>query len=231
MGGIGDVGTDPKAQGRGYATRLMNEALEYMRENGAILSFLFTKINLFYKRFGYFTLPTLEIHSRHPLSVKPTNTRKANLDQDLPYLKKIYENYNDHRVGPVVRDEIYWKKQSGFPRLDTDLFWVGRENKKIVSYARGFIAEDILKILEFGYMPGKEEPLWNLIASMAHKVKKKTVHLSYLSKRETDLFAPWSPDVKENTALMVRLLQLDKLSSFRKLFNSRQFLFWESDRF
>ena len=231
MGGIGDVGTDPKAQGKGYATRLMNDAVEYTKRRGAVLSFLFTRIHPFYERLGYFALPTLEIHVQPPSPPKTTPHRRTDIDRDLRSLKRMYENYNDHRVGPVVRDERYWRKQLKFPRLDPDLFWTGEENKEIVCYARGGITEDILKILEFGYMPGKEGLLRHLIAAMAHEVERKEVHLLYLSQKEVDLFSTWSPEIKENTALMVRLLQLDRLASFRKVFQPSRFLFWESDRF
>src|SRR4030042_5687065 len=57
MGGIGDVGTDPEVQGRGFAYKLLQEAIDYMRKKGADISFLFTSINPFYQRSGYFTLP------------------------------------------------------------------------------------------------------------------------------------------------------------------------------
>ena len=230
MGGIGDVGTDPSVQGKGHATHLMNEALEYMKKRESVLSFLFTEINPFYEKVGYFTLPTLEIRLQPP-PTKPIEYRRANMNHDLTPLRKIYDHLNSQRVGPVVRDKKYWKSQSGFPRLDPDLFWIVEENGKVICYARGFIKDDTLKIMELGHRPGEEENLRSLIATMAHSVQKKTVHISYLSQREMDLFTPWSSDIKENTALMVRLLQLDRFSSFRKLFSPHRILFWEADRF
>ena len=44
MGGIGDVNTHPDYRGRGIATRLMEHAAEYMRDDGYDLGLLFTEI-------------------------------------------------------------------------------------------------------------------------------------------------------------------------------------------
>ena len=231
MGGIGDVGTDPSVRGRGYASLLMNDAVEYMKSKGTILSFLFTRINPFYTQFGYFTLPTLDLTLHPPSPSTALPYRKADLNRDLSALIRMYDRSNRSRTAPVVRDEKYWKSQAGFPRLNPDLFWVVDENEEAVCYARGFIEKDILKLLDFGYALGKENRLHDLIAAMAEAAQKKTVRLSYISQQEVDLFTHWPSEVSENTALMVRLLQLDSLSSFRTIFQPRNILFWEADRF
>jgi predicted N-acetyltransferase YhbS len=231
IGGIGDVGTDPSAQGRGYASLLMNDAVQYMKSERAVLSFLFTKINPFYAPFGYFTLPTLDLTLRPPSPSTALPFRKADLDKDLGALVRMYDQLNRHRSAPVVRDGRYWERQMGFPRLNPDLFWVVDENGEIVCYARGGIEKDTLKLLDFGYTLGKEDRLYDHIAVMAEASQKKTVRLSYVSQQEVDLFKHWPSEVTENTAFMVRLLQLDRLSSFRSIFEPRKILFWEADRF
>jgi len=231
MGGIGDVGTDPPACGRGYATRLMNDAIGYMKSRKTTLSILFTRINTFYEKAGYFTLPTLHLSLKIPVSIKTISYRKVNLKQDIASLVPMYNHLHQNRWGPVVRNKKYWRCQMGFPRLDPELFWISEENGKLCCYIRGFVSENILKILELGCIEGEEERLRCLVATMAHTVQTDVVQLSYVSQREVALFRAWSPEVTENTALMIRLLQLDRLSSFSKLFQKHQILFWESDRF
>ena len=66
---------------------------------------------------------------------------------------------------------------------------------------------------------------------MAASVDKNTVRLLYLSEMEADLFDSWKGTIQENTALMIRLLQLDQLARLKPLFAPRRILFWEADRF
>ena len=52
MGGIGSVNTKPKNRGKGYARRMLNDAVRFMRAEGYAVSTLFG-IGGFYHRFGY----------------------------------------------------------------------------------------------------------------------------------------------------------------------------------
>ena len=53
-----NVCTHPDVRGKGYATALMEEAVQYMRESGYPISCLFTEAgNRFYRRFGYRGVP------------------------------------------------------------------------------------------------------------------------------------------------------------------------------
>ena len=231
VGGIGDVGTDPAFQGKGYASRLMKESINFMKENGAVVSILFTRINSFYKKFGYFTLPTLEIQCELPPERPDLLWRQAILERDLPALSQIYLQMNNRRTGPVKRNLTYWKKQIGFPRLDSDLFWIHEKNDTLLCYARGRRHENILKIMEFGYKEGCETQVRDLILTMTHYTQKNKFVLTYLSQMELPVFAGLPVKISENRTLMIRLIQLNRLSTFRELFKPRQILFWEADRF
>jgi GNAT superfamily N-acetyltransferase len=231
MGGIGDVGTHPEYQGKGFSTMLMNDAIEYMKKHKAAVSFLFTQINSFYEKTGYFTLPTLDLVMEPASSLKAVSYRPVHLDEDLEFLRRLYHRRNSQKTGPVVRDPDYWKGQMGFPRVDPNLTWIHEKQGRPVCYIRGFSAEEHLKLLEFGFEDGEEENLFRLIATMAAELLKKSVHLSYLSEEEVDLFASWRSMVQDNTALMIRLLQLDNISPLKVLFAPHRILFWESDRF
>ena len=111
MGGIGDVGTHPEHQGKGYASMLMNDAIGYMRKHRAVVSFLFTRINTFYEKSGYFTLPTLDLLLEPPRSLKSLPYRLLDLERDVTFLQNLYERYNREQNGPVIRDPKYWKCQ------------------------------------------------------------------------------------------------------------------------
>ncbi|MCK4825452.1 hypothetical protein KA005_57420, partial [bacterium] len=105
------------------------------------------------------------------------------------------------------------------------------KNDTILCYARGRRYENILKIIEFGYKEGCEKQILDLILTMAHYTQKSKLVLTYLSQMELPVFAGLPVKISENRSLMIRLIQLNRLSIFRELFKSRQILFWEADRF
>ncbi len=188
IGGIGDVGTDPSHQHRGYASQLMEDAIQYMRNNGVLLSLLFTQINPFFYSFGYMDLPTLSVEAE-PLQRRfKIEYRTANIRTDLTELQKLYSDYNRNKTGPAVRNAHYWKQQMKFPRIDPCLFWVTEENGTIQCYIRGKIETDYLKIQEWAHRPGEEECVLNLIHEMTRVTHKKKVYSRYLSKQEATLF-------------------------------------------
>jgi predicted acetyltransferase len=231
IGGIGDVGTDPSFQHRGFASRLMEDAVRYMRDNGALLSLLFSRINPFYHSFGYMDLPTLQVEVEPPQHRSKNNYRTADLEKDLGRLQKLYAEFNQNRSGPLARDAHYWKQQMKFPRIDPGLFWMIEDNSTIRCYIRGKIEADCIKIQEWAYRPGEEERVLELIGAMASVANKKKACSRYLSQQEAALFKQWPCDITEDKTSMVRLIQLDKRSTFRNILRPHHFLFWESDRF
>ena len=69
MGGVGGVTTHPDYRKRGIATRLMEHAADYMRDDGYDLGLLFTEIPAgFYRRLGWCCVPLTGFHAelRHP---------------------------------------------------------------------------------------------------------------------------------------------------------------------
>jgi len=231
IGGIGDVGTDTNHQHRGYASQLMGNAIQYMRDNGALLSILFTRINPFYHSFGYIDLPTLQVEAEIPQRRSEIQYRTADLGKDLKQLQKLYTDFNQNKIGPMVRDSRYWKQQMKFPRIDTGLFWIIEEDNALQCYIRGKIEADYIKIQEWAYQLGKQEYVLNLIGEMARATHKKKSYSRYLSEQEITLFKQWPCHITENKTSMVRLIQLDKGSSFSNILRPHHFLFWESDRF
>ena len=219
------------AQHKGYASKLIENAIQHIRQNQAVLSILFTRIPAFYHTFGFMSLPTLQIEAEpRPYPFKVTY-RTADLKQDSEQLQKLYTDYNRYKTGPVVRNIHYWKQQIHFPRIDPDLFWVAEKNHEIVCYIRGKIDGDLLKIQEWSYRTGEENRVKSLIAEMARTTNKKKVYILYLSEEEATLFQEWTYQSRENHALMIRLIQLDKHSPFSHVLKPHHLLFWESDRF
>ena len=230
-GGLGDVGTDPEFRGMGFSTRCIENALQCMEQKGAPLSMLFTHIQPFYSRLGYFPVRTSDLAVNIPKSGGDIRCRNVDLKKDLPALKKLYDSAVRGRTGPLHRTGAYWKKQADFPNLDPAFFWIGEKKGRAVCYARGNPAKDRLHIREFAFAPGMEQALFSLLSVMARLTNGNVLFLPFVSEREERLFGPWMHSIQENTRWMVKLIDLKRREMLRELFNPGQALFWDSDRF
>ena len=113
MGGIGGVTTHPDYRQRGIATRLMEHAAEYMRDEGYDLGLLFTMIPArFYRRLGWNCVPLMGFHAK--LSRPPQPGRSAlevlpfDESRDLEGTVALYQRYNAGRSGSLLRPRPYW---------------------------------------------------------------------------------------------------------------------------
>ncbi len=116
MGGIGGVETPPAERNKGYARKLMEEAIAYMKRLGHDVSLLFG-IPDFYHKFGYVPCmaeTTMRTATRDAEAAgagcRPARLRPMRAD-DAAYVVELYNNANRTRPGTVVRD-------AGHLRLD-----------------------------------------------------------------------------------------------------------------
>jgi predicted N-acetyltransferase YhbS len=230
-GGIGDVGTDPEYRGRGFASMLMTNALEFVQKRGAAFSLLFTHINPYYMKFGYLTLPSLAVAFRIPSRTSHVPFRRAHFPKDLTRLERLYVRNNRERIGPVVRNRRYWISQLRFPRIQPNLVWVSEKGKTLACTIKGFVAEDRLKVIEFGFVPGEEERLFDLMAAMARFVGKDRIQILHMTEEQIPLFSQTSPDIFPNSHIMIRPIVGAPLDTLRKIIQPNRFLFWEADCF
>jgi predicted acetyltransferase len=231
IGGIGDVGTLPKYQGRGYATKLMKSAFDYMKSKGAVISILFTRINPFYEQLGYFSIRTRTLQFTPPPLRQIISWRQVDLDRDLSLLMSFYRTHHEKRIGPIDRDAEYWRSQIAFPRLAPNLFWIYTKKGSPICYLRGRSDQNILKILEYGAHPNHYRSLWDLIAIMAQETGTNSIEINYLPNVEVELFQPLKPKIIDNLSVMVRLIQLNQIQTFQKWVKPYHILFFEADRF
>ncbi len=113
MGGVGGVTTHPDYRKRGIATRLMEHAADYMRDDGYDLGLLFTEIPAgFYRRLGWCCVPLTGFHAelrrpakrgRSALEVLPFDESR-----DLEETVMLYRRHNAGRSGSLSRPRPYW---------------------------------------------------------------------------------------------------------------------------
>lgn len=117
MGGIADVHTLPEFRGLGLASALLQDAVQYMKSQGYLLSLLFADLHEFYGRFGYKSIPRLEF--RMPAAAMTTRGSQPGIHvHRIPFLKSVdilhnlYQRDTHENRGLVFRSPKYW---AGFP--------------------------------------------------------------------------------------------------------------------
>ncbi len=153
IGGIGGVGTHPNHEGKGYATKLLRHAQEVMQRENMTGSILFTKINPFYERLGWKTLPLQEqeIAVSEVSSLKnPHCSSQPVKESDYETLHELYQLEQHNYHGTLIRTISYWKNRV---RWMNHTCRVIRNRDEVVAYLYGAkYRKDIptLQLTEFG---------------------------------------------------------------------------------
>jgi hypothetical protein len=142
MGGIGGVHTKEKHRMKGYMRQLMDDTVEYLKNEGYDVTVLFGLPD-FYTKFDYAAcLPS------HRLLVSTIDAEEAQNDMgdyeirkiekgDIDSVRELYNQNNRSRTCSIVRTK---ESFSGFGRIpidggSTDNFLVEDNNKQLLAYA------------------------------------------------------------------------------------------------
>jgi predicted N-acetyltransferase YhbS len=114
LGGLGFVGTHPKARRRGLAQRLIEEHLGYMAAHEYDLAGLFGLPN-YYQRFGFaaaFPVYWTGVAARRLREVRSSEPSPRVLSRiprrDLPGLAAVFAAFEAGRTGALARSPEYW---------------------------------------------------------------------------------------------------------------------------
>lgn len=116
FGGIGNVACLPEERRKGYVGRLLRGALELMREQGQVLSGLYTPHQALYRRFGWGLASRLVRYSFSPKDivltpgVSPRGGARRVDHEDWASLDDIYCRFIDQRNGYLRRSERWWRE-------------------------------------------------------------------------------------------------------------------------
>jgi predicted acetyltransferase len=202
FGGIGNVGTDPEARKSGFASLLMGDALQRMRERGYPLSVLTTTINPYYEQFGYRTV-VREVLTFTEIP-RVDNARSFDRARDLGDVMGMYEQYNAGSIGPEVRDDAYWRAQFEF--LGDEVFLVAEEAGRLIGYMRAGYEKQDLYIREFAALRHEPRVFGVLLGALSSRIPGVPVKY-FASEREKarlELRLPYT--VHDDTDLMIAVL-------------------------
>lgn len=154
--GICDVTTAPEASGQGYASSLLQTALEDMAKQGTTLSYLAPFSFKFYRRFGYehvFDHCKYTLESSQVPQIKPRENshyiKRGMLQNNLPTVAAFYARLvKKHGLsGGLVRAKWWWEylsiKNTWHCALDFD------DRKQVTGYVLYEIHSDHLTVKEF----------------------------------------------------------------------------------
>ena len=150
MGGLGSVGTHPDHRKKGYSSQVLLDTADHLATSCFDLSLLFTDINDHYAKAGWVTYPvtfrSINLSNLPKLeTAAEVLVEKYDVETDLPEVMSIYDQFNQSRTGTTVRDQAYWRNQPKWRGQDPDLFWLARQEGKIVAYLKGG-NKDILEV-------------------------------------------------------------------------------------
>ena len=113
MGGIGGVGTHPDYRGRGYASALMRETADHLRQTGYDVGMLFSILPCsFYGQLGWGSLPLegFQIQRGTPVEPRSPSWEIESFDEgrDLEQVAALYDECNARQSGSLSRPRSYW---------------------------------------------------------------------------------------------------------------------------
>lgn len=160
-GGIGNVATLPKYRRRGYATKLLEEAIQLMKERGYGFSILFTGIPHFYRELKWgvacsdyeYSIPTAKICDKATNSSQILHSQNFQRKNLTPVMR-MYELVNRGRTLSVVRSRKCWRLQLDYNwNEDPKGFLLIKKRRVVEAYARCVRSRGVLEVVESGYLP------------------------------------------------------------------------------
>ena len=158
MGGIGNVATLKEYRGKGYSSKLLQDAVKVMYDCGLDHSVLFTGIQPFYEKVGWRTVPIKNLSGQLKKDISDAETdgysiRTCDWKSDMASVQSIHEAFNRSRSMTSPRLPDFW---TGYilPRFSNSEFAVVAESKGvIVGYLIANLDEKELSLKEIGYIP------------------------------------------------------------------------------
>ncbi|WP_390354612.1 GNAT family N-acetyltransferase [Virgibacillus halophilus] len=152
MGGISAVATWPEYRRQGMVKHLLHHALQYMRKNGQMISYLHPFSVPFYRKFGW-ELCFMERKCTIPMEGMRQNWEGRGyvrrISTDIPLLHAIYTGYAKKYNGMMTRDEKWWQQR--ILRQDFHIAAAYNDSNQPEGYIIYHVQKDKLEIVDFAY--------------------------------------------------------------------------------
>lgn len=170
MGGLTGVTTYPEYTGRGLIHSLIQKGLEYMKENGLTVSFLYPYSIPLYRKQGWeivsdqmtFTIKDTQLPKKKP--VEGMIERVDIRDEDI---KNIYKYFSLQKHGALIRGDFEWEEYWRWDNEDDMMaaVYYSKEEKPL-GYVIYYIENEIMHIKEIIYLNSEaKNGIWNFISA------------------------------------------------------------------
>jgi len=187
VAGLTAVATHPDYQRRGLGTRLIQDAVRLIRQQGYDLSMLTTRVPGFFSRFGYREVPKVSGYecpasalARLPIE-STCAIERLDYQRHWPALAALYHNYSRARTGMQLRDMRFWEtwpRRGTFPHgfsseLDATGL-VGVIDDQIVAYLAAYSPPEQphLSVTELAHLRGQGQAALALLQTAAKRFLK-----------------------------------------------------------
>jgi predicted acetyltransferase len=225
--GIGNVSTLPEKRGNNLATLLMKDAISYSKAINPHSIILFTGINPFYEKLGFFTIPAYHIVFNINNACNDNYLIRDFNFHDMPSIGKLYNSFNEKLFGTLARDDNYWKANLTFAEPG-EIFLVAEKDNAVEAYIRmvndGFRNE----IWEFAFV--RREALDALLSAASKLLNKNNIKTASLHPYAMLDNSPCINIDFEPTSLAMAYTDINgAVPGLKQSFNN--YSFWWTDNF
>lgn len=212
MGGLTGVGTYPEYANQGLMHKLLNKALNNMKDRKQTISYLYPYSIPYYRRKGWEIISdkiAFEINDYQLPKIKQVSGEMERVDVHSEEVKKAYERFALQTHGALLRDDLAWNEYWLWDSDDLMAAVYYNANNEIDGYILYWIKEEVFYIKDMIFINEEARTgLWNFISahfSMITKVKGHTYTDEPLA------FLLEDADIKETISpyFMARIVDLE----------------------
>ncbi|MFC0274959.1 enhanced intracellular survival protein Eis [Metabacillus herbersteinensis] len=188
MGGVASVATWPEERRNRKVAKLIDEGLNWMKENGYHLSYLHPFSIPFYRQFGYELICsqqflTIQKEDLQFLKKDKGRIQREKMEQALPLLKKIYGEFSKSFNSMLVREDLWW--ENSVIKKDASIVFHYNPDEKEDGYMIYKVNDRKLTVYEIVTLNEEaKRGFWNFVCqhdSMVDEVKWITYEKDFFS--------------------------------------------------
>jgi predicted N-acetyltransferase YhbS len=187
VAGVTAVATHPAHQGQGFGSRVVQDAVRLIRQQGYDMAMLTTRIPRFFARFGFREVPKIAGYECAASAlatmtvVTPHMVQRLDYNEHWPAVASVYRRYSVGLTGLQVREKRFWEswpRRGTFPHgFSSRLGAIGLaalSGNELAAYVAAHTPPEQphLAVTELAHLPGQEEAALMLLRAAAQEFVK-----------------------------------------------------------
>jgi predicted acetyltransferase len=179
MGGIASVATWPEFRRKKYVTQLLTKALETMRENSQVVSYLHPFKVSFYRKFGWDLISSyakIEVPQQDLIKLRDSSgiVKRLPKEESIEVANRIYEQYAEKYNALLKRTSSWWNHFVMTNEYKTVIYY--NDSNEASGYLLYKVKENTMDVQEMVFLTeDARRGLWNFICQHDSMVEKVTI--------------------------------------------------------